>query len=243
MMPDLSVAESQSKTSLSLLGRLWKLAKGMSMMFLWVAAVFAGAGRFDWARGWICTAIYLVTMTVTGALMHRFNPGLLKARGKFMRKDTKGFDKIFMSIYFPLTFIQVAVAGLDAVRFRWMPMPQWTIFPGIALFLAAMALTAWTFLVNPFAETTVRIQSDRGHRVVSTGPYRVARHPMYVGSILMYPATALMFGSGWAMAVAALMVFLIVWRTGHEDRFLRRELAGYQEYAALTRYRLFPGIW
>jgi len=97
--------------------------------------------------------------------------------------------------------------------------------------------------VNRFAESTVRIQSERNHAVVSSGPYRIVRHPMYVGMFLMYPATAMMLGSGWAMAVAALILVLIVWRTVEEDRFLHRELTGYREYAALTRYRLVPGLW
>lgn len=242
-MPDQPVAETQTKSSLGILGRLWKLAKGMSAMLLWVAAAFAGAGRLDWARGWVCVAVYVVTMTFVGALMHRFNPGLLEARGKFMRKDTRRFDRFFMWIYFPLTFIQVLVAGLDAVRFHGLAMPSWTLFPGIALFLAAMALVTWTFLVNPFAETTVRIQTDRGHTVVTDGPYRFVRHPMYAGSILMYPATALMLGSGWAMAVAALIALLILWRTAQEDRFLQDQLSGYAAYAARTHFRLVPGLW
>jgi protein-S-isoprenylcysteine O-methyltransferase Ste14 len=212
-------------------------------MILWIALLFAGAGRFDWARGWIAAAVYVLTMTATGALVHRCNPGLLEARAKFIRKDTPSFDRIFMWIYLPLTYIQVLVAGLDAVRFRALLLPQWTLVPGIALFLAAMAMVTWTFLVNPFAETRVRIQPDRSHTVVSTGPYHIVRHPMYVGSILMYPATAMMLGSGWAMAVAALILVLIVWRTAEEDRFLHRELPGYLEFAAHTRYRLIPGLW
>ncbi|MGA3160021.1 MAG: isoprenylcysteine carboxylmethyltransferase family protein [Terracidiphilus sp.] len=242
-MPDSRASLTDTKLGLSLLGRIRKLAGGMSMMFLWVAIVFCGAGRLDWTRGWICTAVYVLTMTLTGALAHRLNPGLLEARTKFIRKDSPTFDKIFVWIYFPLTFIQVLVAGLDAVRFRTLPLPQWTLVPGIALFLAAMAMVNWTFLINPFAETTVRIQQDRGHKVVSTGPYRIVRHPMYLGSILMYPATAMMLGSGWAMAVAALILVLIVWRTAKEDRFLHCELPGYREYAAHTRYRLIPGLW
>lgn len=148
-----------------------------------------------------------------------------------------------MLIYIPLAFIQVLVAGLDAVRFHALPLPEWTLFPGIVLFVAAMAMVAWSLLANPFAESTVRIQPDRGQTVVSTGPYHIVRHPMYVGFVLMWPATALMWGSGWAMAVAALMLILVVWRTAEEDNFLRRELPGYQEYVDLTRFRLVPGLW
>ncbi len=242
-MSDSLVKPTEAKVVPSLEGRIWKLAKGMSAMIIWVVAAFAGAGRLDWARGWVCVAVYMLVMTATGALVKRFNPGLTEARAKFIRKETPPFDKIFMLIYIPLAFIQVLVAGLDAVRFHALPLPEWTLFPGIVLFVAAMAMVAWSLLANPFAESTVRIQPDRGQTVVSTGPYHIVRHPMYVGFVLMWPATALMWGSGWAMAVAALMLILVVWRTAEEDNFLRRELPGYQEYVDLTRFRLVPGLW
>ncbi len=222
---------------------MMKHAKGGLPMVLWIALLFAGAGRLDWARGWIATAVYVATMAITGALVHRYNPGLLEARGKKMAEDTPKFDKVLLRIYIPLTFVQVLVAGLDAVRFHALPLPPWTTAPGIVLFLAAMGLVCWTMTVNRFAESTVRIQQERGHTVVSSGPYGLVRHPMYVGSSLMYPATALMLGSGWAMAIALPMVLLIVCRTALEDRFLRSELPGYREYAAATRYRLVPGLW
>jgi protein-S-isoprenylcysteine O-methyltransferase Ste14 len=106
-----------------------------------------------------------------------------------------------------------------------------------------MGLIGCVMAMNRFAESTVRIQSERNHAVVSSGLYRIVRHPMYVGMILMYPATALMLGSGWAMAVAALILVLIIWRTSQEDRFLIQNLQGYPEFAAHTRYRLIPGIW
>jgi protein-S-isoprenylcysteine O-methyltransferase Ste14 len=107
----------------------------------------------------------------------------------------------------------------------------------------AMALITWAMMANPHAETTVRIQTDRDHKAVTSGPYRIVRHPMYVGAILMYPAAALMFGSMWALAISGLIAILFVWRTALEDRTLRRELPGYEEFAALTRYRLIPGLW
>jgi protein-S-isoprenylcysteine O-methyltransferase Ste14 len=242
-MPDALGKPTEAKATPSLLSRIWKLAKGILAMIIWFGAAFAGAGRLDWARGWVCIAIYALVMAATGALVKRFNPGLTEARARVLRKDTPLFDKIFLWTYLPLTFIQVFVAGLDVVRFHALPLPEWTLLPGIVLFAAAMAMVAWSLLANPFAESTVRIQPDRGQTVVSTGPYRFVRHPMYVGLILIWPAAALMWGSGWAMAVAALMLILVVWRTAKEDSFLRRELPGYQEYAALTRFRLVPGLW
>lgn len=227
----------------ALLTRSKRAAKVPLTMAAWIALCFGGAGRLDWVRGWICAAVYVVCMAVTGALVGRLNRGLLQARDQWKSHLVTRFDKVILSIYLPLTFLQVLLAGLDAVRYRWLPLPEWTTTPGILLFIAAMAMVTWTLVVNPFAEATVRIQTERGHVVVSRGPYRVVRHPMYVGTILMYPATALMLGSGWAMVVAGVLAALMIWRTAGEDGFLLRELPGYREFAACTRWRLLPGVW
>ncbi|MGA3012325.1 MAG: isoprenylcysteine carboxylmethyltransferase family protein [Terracidiphilus sp.] len=242
-MPNSLVKPTEAKAAPSRLSHILMLAKGMLAMALWVVAVFAGAGRLDWVRGWVFLGVYALVMMAIGTLLKRVNPELAAARARFMHKDTAPFDRTFLWIYFPLTFFQISVAGLDAVRFQALPLPEWTLLPGIVVFVAAMAMITWSLLANPFAEATVRIQSDRGQSVVSTGPYHFVRHPMYVGFVLMSPATALILGSGWAMEVAALMMALVVWRTAKEDSFLRRELPGYQEYAALTRFRLVPGLW
>jgi protein-S-isoprenylcysteine O-methyltransferase Ste14 len=242
-MPDSLVKPTDAKAAPSLQARIWRVAKGILAMIVWIVAAFAGAGRVDWARGWVCIAVYVLVMAGAGALVNRLRPGLTEARARVLRKDTPPFDKVFLWTYLPLVFILVPVAALDAVRFHALPLPEWTMLPGIVLFVMAMALIVWSLLANPFAESTVRIQQDRGQTVVSTGPYHFVRHPMYVGFIVMWPAAALMWGSGWAMAVAALMLILVVWRTAKEDSFLRRELPGYQEYADLTRFRLVPGLW
>jgi len=107
----------------------------------------------------------------------------------------------------------------------------------------ALALITWVMLVNPFAEKTVRIQTDRGHTVVTSGPYRFVRHPMYVGLILLFVSTTFVWGSVWALRLTAIMAVLIIWRTACEDRTLRQDLPGYEQYAGVTRYRLLPGLW
>jgi protein-S-isoprenylcysteine O-methyltransferase Ste14 len=168
---------------------------------------------------------------------------LLGARANWRHNDTKPFDKIFLLGYLPLVLIQPAVAGLDAVRLRWSSIPFCFVYIGSTLFTLAMALMAWAMVVNPYAESTVRIQTDRGHAVISSGPYRVVRHPMYVGIMLMYLATPLIWGSVWALVLARFIMILLAWRTAREDQTLRHELAGYEEYAASTRYRLVPRLW
>jgi protein-S-isoprenylcysteine O-methyltransferase Ste14 len=210
---------------------------------IWIALCFAGAGRLDWTRGWICAGVYVSSTWGTGLLIVVFNPGLMKARAQLKHHDTCRFDHVFMSVFFPLTMIQPLVAGLDAARFRWLPMPHWTIAPGVLLCLLATGIICAALLVNPFAETTVRLQSERDHRVINAGAYRIVRHPMYVGLILLYPSLALMFGSGWAMMIALMIGIAFVWRTAREDNFLKSELPGYSDYAKRTRFRLVPGLW
>jgi protein-S-isoprenylcysteine O-methyltransferase Ste14 len=210
---------------------------------LWMATLFGGAGRLDWIRGWIYVAIYLGSMAALGMIVRRMNPDVIEARAKWLRKDTKAFDKVFLPVFLLLTFIQLVVAGLDAVRFHWSSMPSGLLFPGVLLLLAGIALMGWVMTVNPHAETTVRIQTERGHRVITSGPYRFVRHPMYTGAILLYVATPLVLCSLWALVVGAAIVLAFFWRTILEDRTLRAELPGYEEYVARTRYRLIPGIW
>jgi protein-S-isoprenylcysteine O-methyltransferase Ste14 len=212
--------------------------------YVWfIVALFAAAGRLDWTRGWISTALSVVGMTAMGLIVQRYNPELMAQRARWRRKDTKRFDKIFMVFLLPLGLLQPAVAGLDAVRYRWSSMPFAFVYVGAALFAASMVLLGWVMVVNPYAEASVRIQTDRGQTVVTSGPYRFVRHPMYVGAMLMYVANPLVWGSVWALVVSAVIIVLFLWRTAREDQTLRSELPGYAEYAAQTRYRLLPGVW
>lgn len=225
---------------MTMIARVMKSAVGSA---LFAALGFLGAGRLDWMRGWIYAAVFVGVSAAGALIVERANPGLLQARAKGLRKDTKPFDRAFYLMFLPLVLLYPLLAGLDAVRFSWAPLPWWTVYPGALCFLAGSALTAWTMIVNRYAETTVRIQDDRGHAVVSDGPYRIVRHPMYVGTVLGLPSGALILGSGWALVPMALIIVLFVWRTAREDLTLRRELTGYEDYAKRTRYRLLPGVW
>jgi protein-S-isoprenylcysteine O-methyltransferase Ste14 len=216
----------------------------MLFVSVWaVGSLFLSAGTWRWTRGWICVALWLTAMPAVGLITNRYNPGLLSERAKWSRKDTKGFDKIFFAVYLPIVLLQPALGGLDAVRYHWSSLSFGWVYPGIVIYLLSMSLIAWVFATNPHAESSVRIQTDRGHRVITNGPYRYVRHPMYVGSILMYFGTPLIWGSVWALVLAAIAGLLFIARTALEDTTLRRELPGYEEYAARSRYRLVPGVW
>jgi protein-S-isoprenylcysteine O-methyltransferase Ste14 len=182
-------------------------------------------------------------LNTSRVILEKLSPELLKQREPGIRKDTKPFDKVFMGGFLFLTAILPVVAGLDAVRFNWAPMPFESMYPGVFLFVVSTTLITWTLVKNPHAESSVRIQRDRDHTVVASGPYRFVRHPMYVGLILLNASLALILGSMWTLAIAALIAILVLWRTALEDQTLRLELPGYEEYTSVTRYRLMPWIW
>jgi protein-S-isoprenylcysteine O-methyltransferase Ste14 len=113
----------------------------------------------------------------------------------------------------------------------------------LAIFAFALAFFVWAILVNRFFSTAVRIQSDRGHHVITNGPYAIVRHPGYAGGVLAFVASALALNSLLVIVPAAIMLAVFVVRTADEDRMLQRELAGYADYSAKVRYRLIPGVW
>jgi len=156
----------------------------------------------------------------------------------------KSWDKVLaplvsVSVGFPL----VIVAGLDH-RYGWSPaFPLWLNIIGLLLAAAGYALAVWALVENRFFSSAVRIQTDRGHVVCDTGPYRMIRHPGYAGNIIPLAGIVLAFSSFWTIIPAAIASILILIRTVLEDRTLKDELPGYKEYAQKVRYRLFPGIW
>ena len=148
-----------------------------------------------------------------------------------------------LGLLIPAMVSILPVAALDDGRFRWLPMPWWVCLMGYSLLIAGMVGLTWAESVNKFFEPTVRIQTDRGHKVIDTGPYRIMRHPGYVFSFAFFLGIPLALGSLWGLIPAMLMCLMLVVRTVLEDRTLQAELPGYREYAQRVRYRLIPGVW
>ena len=170
------------------------------------------------------------------------SPELMAERGQ-PRENVKDWDRVLTSLTtFPILALLI-VAGLDE-RFGWSPELAVAIhLIGLAFIALGQGLFSWAMTSNLFFSTAVRIQMDRGQTVVSGGPYRYLRHPGYVGMIVSLFATALVFGSLWALIPAGLAAVLFVVRTALEDKVLLEELDGYQDYARQVRYRLLPGVW
>ena len=220
-----------------------RITLGILSLILYIAAFFWIAGRLDWLEGWGFIILMACGQTVHTLYLQRKNPELIRRRAR-IGENTKKWDKIWLT-FFGILFMAIAFVGaLDAGRNGWSWMPGWLWPVGGCLYVSSMLLLTWAMAVNPHFEKTVRIQHDRNHRVVDSGPYRIVRHPGYIGIILGFVLPMpLLLGSWWAAVPACAMAAWIVLRTVLEDRTLWNELDGYQEYARRVRYRLIPFIW
>jgi protein-S-isoprenylcysteine O-methyltransferase Ste14 len=226
---------------------IWRaLVKRVVAVFVLILVMdllfFIPAGRLDWPAAWILSLLYgvfLLAYAVWGTLKA---PDLLKERSQ-VAENVKTWDKAIMGIYTVLLLATLILAGLDVGRAQWSQMPSALEVLGLVGIVLAGGLIFWTIHTNAYLGRMVRIQEDRGHQVVTGGPYGYVRHPMYVGIILLFPCMALFLGSWWALVPAMLIAMLMGIRTALEDRTLQAELPGYAEYARQVRYRLLPGVW
>lgn len=221
------------------------LARLAVLLVVLLAVPFISAGTFDWPAAWVFAAIGLIITAGSRLMLLRLNPELAAERAAYSEKtDAKPWDRLLMplvAIYGPLATL--VLAGLNR-RFAWRPeVPMELAAASAALLVLASAFSSYALLLNRFFSGVVRIQRDRGHTVVTAGPYRWIRHPGYAGGVVGHLALPLLLGSAWALIPGALTAGLTVLRTALEDRTLREELPGYAEYARQTRYRLLPGVW
>lgn len=211
----------------------------ITAVFGW--GIFALAGTWAWWPGWAYVGLLTVGQTAGSLYMRAKNPELIQRRGEF-GEGTASWDKAVLGL-FGFTYLAVAlVAAWDAGHGGSGPLWMWPV--GAALYAAGSAIVTRAMLANTHFEKTVRIQVDREHQVIDTGPYGMVRHPGYVGTILSFPlATAFLLLSWWALVPAAVCVGSLVLRTALEDRFLQDKLDGYADYAKRVRARLVPGVW
>ena len=205
-------------------------------------ALFWSAGRIDWWAAWAAIAVWLAFYTAMDILLLRFNPELMAERLS-PPKGAKTWDRTIMSIFRLTTLVRYILAGLDQ-RYGWtVGFPIAAQLAGLVVCVLSYALLAWAMTSNAFFSQLMRIQSERGHAVITHGPYRYVRHPAYVGMILFEPAMSILLASWPAIIAGGLCSILLILRTALEDRTLQAELPGYVDYAHQVRYRLLPGIW
>jgi protein-S-isoprenylcysteine O-methyltransferase Ste14 len=219
---------------------------GLIVVYLSIPLVlFVCAGDIGWWQAWVYSLLFVAAGLGGRFLAERQHPGLMAERQNIDNIQTvKEWDKVLaplmaLSLSLPL----VIVAGLDH-RFGWSPaFPLWLNLLGFFLIAFGYAFAVWAIVENRFFSSVVRIQTDRGHVVCDSGPYRIVRHPGYAGNLLPLLGIVLALSSLWTLIPAAVALVIAVIRTAMEDRTLQEELPGYKEFARRVRYRLFPGIY
>ncbi|MDX1817475.1 MAG: isoprenylcysteine carboxylmethyltransferase family protein [Marinobacter sp.] len=219
---------------------------GLAVAYLLIPlALLVCGGDLGWWQAWSYSPL-IVTVGVGGRIWaERRHPGLLAERQNMKKaKNAKGWDKILAPLMaLSVSFPPVIVAGLDH-RFGWSSVfPLWLTVLGFLLISLGYAFATWALVENRFFSSVVRIQTDRGHVVCDSGPYRIVRHPGYAGNIFALFGIVLAFSSTWTLIPVTVALIIAVIRTMLEDQTLKDELPGYRDYAQRVRYRLIPGIY
>lgn len=213
------------------------------MLSIHLLVFVVSAGQLT-RRLWIFFGASVLHYTLSIIIQYKLNPQLLAVRLKIKREGSKRWDELLMRASNLTALLLVpAVAGWDIGRVQGSTLDLWWMLVGLVLLSLSTILLNWAMAVNPHFESTVRIQTDRGHQVVTDGPYQVIRHPGYLAGILYILSLPLIIGSLFAFLPVGVYTMLMVVRTTLEDRTLCRELKGYAQYAEQVRYRLFLGVW
>jgi protein-S-isoprenylcysteine O-methyltransferase Ste14 len=205
-------------------------------------ALFWAAGRLDWWPAWAALAVMLAWLTAMPIVSWRTNPALL-AEYLGIRKGGRTPDSAIISALGLIQLLRYIVAGLDQ-RYQWTG--EFSLTAQLAALLVCClgyALFVWATASNAYFSQTLRIQTERGHTVATSGPYSFVRHPAYLGALLFELAVPILLASGWSLIFSGMTAILLILRTALEDRTLQTGLAGYGDYARDVRYRLVPGIW
>ncbi|MGD8454997.1 MAG: isoprenylcysteine carboxylmethyltransferase family protein [Anaerolineales bacterium] len=206
------------------------------------AILFLCAGRVDWIVAWVWLVVHFIVV-LTSATIVPIDPELVDER-THVKEGVKKWDKIIVfptQILMPFGFL--VLAGLD-MRYGWSSgLPLWLQISAVIVGGLGYMLSVWASAVNRFYSRLVRIQKERGHHVVSEGPYKYIRHPGYIGVIIFMLTTPLALNSMWTLTLGGALSLLLVIRTVLEDKTLQEELEGYTAYTQKVKYRLVPGLW
>jgi protein-S-isoprenylcysteine O-methyltransferase Ste14 len=223
------------------------IAKLLLQILIWIVAMgallFLPASTLHWPAAWVFLGTIGVLGVAGGLWLAKIDPALLAERMRpMMQDDQPAADKKFVLAFGLAGLIWFVAIGLDR-RTLASGMPAALQALGWAMLLLSTGFIMWVMQENSFAAPVVKLQAERGHRVVSSGPYAFVRHPMYSGAIAFFVGAALLLGSWWGVILSPLFAVLFAIRTRIEERALLAGLPGYADYAARVRYRLVPGLW
>ena len=208
----------------------------MAALILWPAGTLAYPGA------WAFIALFALGGFATTFWLSRHSPSLLRERmASPVQRDQKPWDRVFLALFILGFCSSLAFMGWDAARTDFMAVPFWLqALRGLGMAIYMLGAW-WTFRENAFAAPVVKIQ--KGQRVIDTGPYAVVRHPMYASGLFFFIGLPLLLGSWLGLTFSALFILAIAWRAVQEERVLRMELSGYEDYTARVRYRFLPSVW
>ncbi len=223
------------------------IARLLIQNVIWIvgmgAVLFASAGTWHWPAAWVFLATMAVTGLAAGLWLARIDPALLRERmNSMMQGGQPASDKIFVVVFGIVALSWFILIGFEH-RVSPSGMPTALQILGLLLLVLSTVFVLWVMRENSFAAPVVKIQTERGHHVISTGPYAWVRHPMYSGTIFFFTGVPLLLGSWWGLILAPLFVVLFGFRARLEERALVEGLPGYADYLARVRYRIVPGIW
>jgi protein-S-isoprenylcysteine O-methyltransferase Ste14 len=214
------------------------LARFGGAFLLLCAMFFLPAGTLDYWQAWAWMAVLFVPMVGVLVYLIRSDPALLERRMRTREPEKEQSLLIKLSLlWFALTFL---LPGFDR-RFGWSHVSSGVVIASDVLVFLGYCIFIWVVRENTYASRVVEVERDQ--KVISSGPYSIVRHPMYVGVLLMYICTPLALGSYWALIPDLLIILFIIARIRNEELVLQRDLTGYSDYMAATRFRLLPGVW
>lgn len=228
---------SDSQLSQGALIRLALSRMGLAVLLL-ALLLFLPAGTLAYWQAWVYLAILLVPMSLVLLWLLKHDPALLERRMRLRERVAE--QKRIIQLSWFVSLVAFLIPGLDR-RFGWSHVPLGLVIAADVLVLLGYGLFVLVLRENRYASRVIEV--EQGQRVISSGPYAIVRHPMYLGISTMYLFTPLALGSYWALIPALGLIAVIVVRILHEERALARDLPGYVEYMHKTRYRLLPGIW
>jgi len=203
------------------------------------------SGDWRWTEGWIYSILFYIMCSANLLYLHFKDPALLKERfGSPVQKEQKPWDKVLLILFFIEFLVCFAIMPLDARRFHWSPeFPLWIRVAGALLLAVALFMVFEALRENTFAAPVVKMQKERGQKVISTGMYGVVRHPMYAGAVLLFISTPLLLGSIYGLALGLLLIITIAARSVGEEAMLKQELEGYRDYMKKVKWRIIPFVF
>jgi protein-S-isoprenylcysteine O-methyltransferase Ste14 len=224
---------------------LWQVIISFFYLLVFLPILFFIAGDWRWTEGWIFSIIFFLLSFGTVIYLYFKDPALLNERfGAPIQKNQKGWDKILLLLFFPGFLVWYFIMPLDAERFGWSPeFPFWVKIIGTILFTLSFIIIFEVLRENTFAAPVIKMQKERGQKVISNGLYGVVRHPMYSGAVLLFIGSPLLLGSIWGLVIGFLLIMTLAIRIFGEEKMLKQELPGYDEYMNKVRWRLIPLIF